>query len=432
MRTGALLSVALAAGLLSVSAASRSRRQLSGAVLPPPARIPARPFSITESILKFTGALSRHIGGGNAIVSPFSIVTVLNLLLLGASDNTYEQLRVVLQYPFEVDDLLIHQQNGIQLSALRRESRGISVQIANRIFTDSAFTINERYSKEARDFYQAGVEQLEFGKQPALAARRINLWVRDHTAGQIQKIFDSPPPRNTRMIGANVVYFNSSWQTPFDPRDTKQLTFHLGGKQRLKVPMMFGELTVPHVSYVREGFSAIALPYSGGQYAMVVLVPDEAGEEPLSRLERQLSDGQLQRVFQDMRPANLSVWLPRFKMEYTLALRDILQDMGATDLFQESRATLSRLSSDRQLFLNEVVHQAVIDVHEAGTEASAVTVTLVNRDRLASEFRANKPFLFVIRDNKTGVPLFYGRMVQPEEGELPAADRFASRRPARF
>ncbi|KAF0302039.1 Serpin B9 [Amphibalanus amphitrite] len=401
---------------MAATAASRPRRQLAAQPRPPPPSTRAPPFSITQSILRFTSALGDRIGGGNVVISPFSIVSVLNLLLLGAADNTYEQLRQVLQYPFEVDDLLIHQQSGIQLQSLRRETRGVNVQIANRIFTDSAFAIDREFARQARDFYQAGVEQLQFGKHPAAAARRINLWVRDHTNGQIEKIFDSPPPRNTRMIGANVVYFNSSWQTPFDPADTKPLTFTLERGSQVCVPMMFAELTVPFVSYSREGFAAVALPYAGAEYAMVVLVPDEAGEQPLRKLEQQLAGGRLQRVFDDMRPANLSVWLPRFKMQFSLALRDILQEMGATDLFQESRASLGRLSSDRQLFLSEVLHQAVIDVHEAGTEASAVTTTLVNRDRLATTFRANRPFLFVIRDNKTGVPLFYGRMLSPEEG----------------
>ena len=429
--TGALLTVAVAAVLLSAAEASRNRRQLASDVLPPPRgrrplpgivrrpspprRNPAAGFTITDSILKFTAALSDHVSDGNVLMSPFSIVSVLNLLLLGATGSTYDQLRAVLRYP-DVEDLLIHQQCGLQLRALRREKRGINVQIANRIFTDAAFRVNEAYSRKARDFYQAGVEQLEFGTRPAPSARRINQWVSDHTAGQIEKIFDNPPPRNTRMIGANVVYFNSSWQTPFDETDTKPLSFHLGGGQRLRVPMMFAELTVPHVSYPSEGFSAVLLPYSGGDYAMAVLLPDQAGEEPLRRLEQKLAGGRLGRVFNDMKATNLSVWLPRFKMEYSIALRDILQDMGVVNLFQESQATLDRLSPDNQLFLNEVLHQAVIDVNEAGTEASAVTVTLVNRDRLAGEFRANKPFLFVIRDGKTGVPLFYGRMVRPEEG----------------
>ncbi|XP_043222632.1 uncharacterized protein LOC122381911 [Amphibalanus amphitrite] len=270
MRAGALLAVAAAAGLLSMAAtaASRPRRQLAAQPRPPSAVDEAPPFSITQSILRFTSALGDRIGGGNVVISPFSIVSVLNLLLLGAADNTYEQLRQVLQYPFEWMDLLIHQQSGIQLQSLRRETRGVNVQIANRIFTDSAFAIDREFARQARDFYQ------------------------------------------------------------------------------VCVPMMFAELTVPFVSYSREGFAAVALPYAGAEYAMVVL------------------------------------------MQFSLALRDILQEMGATDLFQESRASLGRYG------------------------ASAVTTTLVNRDRLATTFRANRPFLFVIRDNKTGVPLFYGRMLR--------------------
>ncbi|XP_037092596.1 serpin B3-like [Pollicipes pollicipes] len=412
MNPGAALLLLAALGCSAATSSARERRQV------PPQRAATRAadrFTITEAIIEFaTDLASLRLRDGNMVMSPFSIVSVLNMLLLGSTDNTYEQLRVVLKYPFEMDDLLIHQQSGIQLTSLRREARGINVQIANRIFTDSRFTIQERYMRDARDFYQAGVEQLEFGKQPAVAQRRINQWVGDNTNGKIPRLLDSPPPRNTRMIGANVVYFNSSWQFPFDPSLTRKLRFHPDAQRVTKTTMMFAQLEVPYVNYPSQGMKALALPYEGGDYAMYIMLPDEAGEKPLARMERSLAGGRLQRVFEDMQLVNISVWLPRFKLEHSLALRDALQAMGATDLFQESRAALNRMSPDRQLFLSEVLHQAVIDVHEAGTEAAAVTTTLVNRDRNAKEFRVDRPFLFIIRDNKTGVPLFWGRVVEPE------------------
>jgi len=376
----------------------------------------SRPFSLTDSLLDFTTDLAAdHLSPGNYVFSPFSVVSVLNLLLLGATGNTLEQLRHALRYPFEVDELLIHQQSGIQLDSLKQDRRGINVQIANRVFVDTGFSVEQEYRNAALDYYQARVEQLPFGRNSSRAQSHINEWVDRHTAGKIRKLLEAPPQANTRMIGANVVYFNGAWATPFNPQHTKQLKWHLTERDSTRTTMMFAQLDVPHASYPAEGFSALALPYEGGRYSMLILLPDEAGERPLASLERTLSAARLRQVFADMRTTSLSVWLPKFKLEHSLALRDVLQALGATDLFQESRASFGRMSADRQLFLSEVLHRAVIEVHEVGTEAAAATVTLVNRDRLGKEFRANRPFVFAILDNKTGVPLFWGRIVRPVE-----------------
>ncbi|KAF0289832.1 Serpin B11 [Amphibalanus amphitrite] len=378
-----------------------------------------QPFSITNSMVDFTVDLStNHLGRGNVVFSPFSITSVLNLLLLGASDRTYDQLRAALRYPAGIEDLLIHQQSGLQLQSLLFHSNGSTVSIANRLFAAAGLRMVPEFQKAASSFYQASVETLDFNHRPVPSQRRINTWVSDNTNGKIKKLLTEPLPTSTRLVATNVVYFNSSWQTPFNAsRTAMDSRFHVSVNETVPANMMTGDLTVPYGVFRDRGFSVVGLPYSGGRHGMYVFLPNEAGEEALRRLEQHLGSASLTEIVNSLREDTLLVRLPRFKMSHTLSLAGALQKMGAADLFDPIHASLKRLSPDGPLFLSEVVHQAVIDVHETGTEAAAATVGLVSRGSFGSSFIANRPFLFVIRDTKTGVPLFWGRLVRPDTVE---------------
>ena len=378
--------------------------------------LPPKTFSITDSMVDFTVDLStNHLGRGNVVFSPFSITSVLNLLLLGASDITYEQLRTALRYPPGIEDLLIHQQSGLQLQSLLFHSNGSTVSIANRLFAATGLRMVPEFQKAASSFYRASVESLDFNHQPRPSQRRINTWISDNTNGKIKELLPEPLPTSTRLVATNVVYFNSSWQVPFNTsRTAKDSRFHVSVNETVPADMMTGDLTVPYGVFRDRGFSVVGLPYSGGRHGMYVFLPNEAGEEALRRLEQHLGAASLSDIVNALREDTLLVRLPRFKMSHTLSLGEALQKMGAADLFNPGRASLQRLSPDGPLFLSEVVHQAVIDVHETGTEAAAATIGLVSRGSFGSSFIANRPFLFVIRDTKTGVPLFWGRLVRPD------------------
>ena len=379
-------------------------------------RRPIKTFSITNSLVDFTVDLStNYLGRGNVVFSPFSIASVMNLLLLGASDETYNQLRAALRHPNGIEDLLIHQQSGLQLHSLLVHANGSTVNIANRLFAAKGLRLMPEFKKAANTLYLASVESLDFNHQPIPSQRRINSWVSDHTNGKIKKLLAEPLPPTTRLVATNVVYFNSSWQTPFDVNRTAvDESFRVSENETVSANMMAGDMTVPYGFFRDRGFSVICLPYSGGFHAMYVFLPNEAGEEALVRLEKHLGAASLTEIVNSLQEETLLVGLPRFKMSHQASLGRALREMGATDLFNPRLASMKRLSPDGPLFLSEVVHQAVINVHETGTEAAAATAGIVSRGSFSKSFVANRPFLFVIRDTRTGVPLFWGRLVRPD------------------
>lgn len=352
------------------------------------------------------------------VFSPFSIATLLNLLLLASTGNTYEQIRYVLRYPYEIEDLLIHQLSAVQLIELQHilqtdHTDSATVRVATRIFSDLGFKLESQFRRRAAQFYMTSVEQLSFVENPVLATLRINDWISSATARHITQLVRNPLSRNTRMLAANAVFFNGTWKNEFNVADTKQLTFRLNRQKTKKAATMFRQMTVPFAEFDEGEFRAVLLPYRGDRFGMLVLLPDQSGEDHVIKLEQHLTPQRLSNVIAQLRPTDINVWLPKFRFEQSISLRETLQQMGATDVFQESRASLDALSSDKGIFLNEVLHQAVVEVDERGTEAAAVTATVVNRDRFGRGFRANRPFLFIIRDSYTGVPLFWGRLIDP-------------------
>ncbi|XP_037068067.1 leukocyte elastase inhibitor-like [Pollicipes pollicipes] len=398
----------------------------SEAALGKPQKVVSRPsklappvFSITDPLVNFTVDMStNYLAPGNTVLSPFSIVSVMNLLLLGASDRTYEQLRKTLKYPPDFPDLIIHQHSGIELNALTAGTPGVTVNIANRIFADERFPIVPQYRRDAQDFYQASIETVSFGGRPSEATRLVNEWVYNNTNGKIAQLLVDPLPSLTRMVAANVVYFNSSWKTPFKPEHTAARPFNVSASEVVMTDVMMSSMEVPYAAFHGDKFSVVGLPYEGDRHSMYVFLPDEVGEAALERLERHIGEVSLDSIIDALRLTYLPVALPRFKMSHTLALSGVLRRMGAIDLFSQRRASLRRLSPDNQLFLSEVLHQTVIDVHERGTEAAAATVSFASRFGISPNFAATRPFLFVIRDNKTGVPLFWGRLIRPDPSTL--------------
>jgi len=160
---------------------------------------------------------------------------------------------------------------------------------------------------------------------------------------------------------------------------------------------------------------AIELPYAGKNLSMFVLLPDEGSS--LSQLENKLTSGDLVNVEDKFRmsPSEVKVWLPRFKLDERLSLAKMLKRMGMRDLFTERDADLSGIDGSRELYVSKVIHQAVVEVNEEGTEAAAATAVIIAglSAQMDIHFRADRPFLFFIQHKDTKSILFLGRFVKP-------------------
>ncbi|XP_047501136.1 leukocyte elastase inhibitor A-like [Penaeus chinensis] len=347
----------------------------------------------------------------NAVFSPFSITSLLSMLLMGSSGSTYDQLRAALRYPPKLADNLVHETYRNLMQTLLQENPGIIVSVANRIFLNPNVDILKEYSDNALRFYMSGLEQVDFS-HPGTARDAINAWVNQNTRGKIPKLLTHVDPQ-TSALAVNTVYFKGDWNNPFDKQSTTRGNFNTGTRI-ISIPMMSTVMRVLYTDLPALNADMIGLTYKGGQFAMYFIVPKgSASLASLHTLESQLDPHIINRYIRNISEIHMNVFLPRMRLNFKTDLADTLKQFGVTDLFDASRADFSKMSSNR-IFVDKVIHETVIDITEAGTEAAAATAATIVRFGSSREFAVNRPFLLLLREQQTGVPLFWGRVVEPE------------------
>jgi serpin B len=379
--------------------------------------------ALARGINRFGGELNARLTKdepGSLFFSPFSIETALAMTAVGARERTLEEMERVLHLPPNnphelFGDLLRHLN-----SDGRDRLRPYELRAANAIWAMKDFPWNREFVELTRKNYGAGLVEVNFAESEA-ARERINDWVAKETRGKIKDLIGPGIlTALTRMVLANAIYFKGIWQYTFDKRNTKDAPFTRTDKSKVDVPLMHqtGEFGYwkTHVGGRAGGtVQFLELPYSGRELSMFVLLP----ERPLTaeRLAFYFADGSLLRS--ELKQQRVRVWLPRFKAESQFLLNASLKDLGMKAAFGE--ADFTGMSPDgKNLSITHVLHKAFVDVNEEGTEAAAATaVAVAKADSVHAElepvFRADRPFVYVIRDNKTGTALFMGRYTGPEK-----------------
>jgi len=392
------------------------------------ARQPAR-FEYERTILDFSIKLYRSLlevlGGPttdeNVIFSPISITSVLNMILVGSNGRTEKELRDALQYPDYLTESDTNEAYKAIITTLLKGNRGVDVSMANRIFLQQDFPVYEDYLNKTESVFMAGMEAINFTRN-FNARNRINDWVKSATKGNIPELIRAQLSPLTKMIVANAIHFKGAWQFPFEKSITKNLDFKIKGSEStgdletIKVPTMINVMEVPYVESNKLNCAMIGLPYKGTQFGLFIIVPDGEPLEGLQELENNLTGQNLMQLIRSMTPMSTSIRLPRLKEESSVPLRQALRNISVHDLFDSSRSDLTRISNRRELRLDNIIHQAEIEVNEEGTEASAATAVTFTRGGPSKFFVVDKPFLYFIRDNLTGMPLFWGRVVRPSTG----------------
>jgi len=223
----------------------------------------------------------------------------------------------------------------------------------------------------------------------------------------------------TRLILVNAVYFKGDWVKKFDADNTENEDFHVSPSETVRVKMMYMKAKFYYGENEDLKCQAIELPYAGDSLSMFILLPDHS-KTSLAEVEKRLTFDDLENVKQKFEMSSLEVklWLPRFKMDVRLSLAESLCDLGMSDLFQGGVADLSGVDGSKELYVSKVLHRAVVDVNEEGTEAAAATAVVMQlrcamMPKKEFQFRADHPFLFFIQHKPTGSILFLGRLAKP-------------------
>lgn len=348
---------------------------------------------------------------GNLFFSPLSVRAALAMTAAGAKGKTLEEMNNVLC-------LKDHQAIGQMLRDLAREPKErdgkLVLRIANALWGQDRYPFDPAYVKLVREQYQADARNVDFGNEPA-ARKAINDWVEEKTN---KKIVDLIPAgilkRDTRLVLTNAVYFNARWEYEFSKESTTDQPFHVTMDKTTSVPTM---RETAHFGYAETNdLQAIDLPYAGHDTSMLILLP-KTGEE-LSAMEKNLSAKQLADTLRSLQSRRIDLSLPRFKIEQSAALSQVLQALGMKLAFDADKADFSGMCTAEPLYIDQVLHKAFVRVDEEGTEAAAATAVLMGAGAAMireEPFRVqvDRPFVFVIRDQKTGEILFMGRVMNP-------------------
>ncbi|GLH01573.1 Serine protease inhibitor 77Ba [Gryllus bimaculatus] len=325
-------------------------------------------------------------GASNVVVSPLSASAALALALQGARNRTAQQLARALHVADDAPDAA----RGFRaLLARTKESEQVRLRMANKVFAARTFSVRDDFRRTAQEDFRADAEAVDFLQDNEGARLAVNAWVGNATGGLIPELYAKGTLEpSTLMLLVNAIFFKGNWATPFKEENTKERPFHVTPSQQVLVPTM------------RD---------IDNETKLLIFLPDEV--DGFQQLENNIRLINLDEIKFDS--LAMEVQLPKFKITTNLQLKPALMKLGVDDFFDRQKANLTGISDEKGLFASKVLHRAVIEVTEKGTEAAAATsVELTNK--FVPDFRVNRPFIFMLVDAYQTV-LFMGRVTNPLE-----------------
>ena len=354
---------------------------------------------------------------GNLVVSPASIALALSMARAGARGATATEMDKVLHdlasdananWIASLDSSLADRTGSFKDQT--GQAQQVTLRIANANFAQRGFALESNYLTALAERFGAGVKLVDYATAPETARKAINGWVADQTEQRIKELLaQGTVDAMTRLVLVNAIYLKAAWLSPFETSATAPAAFHLADGSTAQVPMM---RTRGHLEYAKgAGWQAVALPYVGQQVSMLVIVPDE-----LASFEKGFDAAMLTSITSSLAEREVALGLPKFGTETKTGLADVLTKLGMPSAFSAKTADFSGMTTADQLFISAVVHQANIDVDEAGTEAAAATAAVMAGLAAPTDtvtLTVDRPFIFAVRDNVTGAVLFLGRITNP-------------------
>ena len=375
--------------------------------------------SIVEASNQFACDLYQQLKSeeANLFFSPSSISTALAMTYAGAKGETAAEMATVLH--FRMPESELHQaMRGLQSAwTTNDDSTGIQLNLANRLWGQQSYQFRPEFLEVTRQQYLAELARLDFSR-PESASQTINNWVSDQTEGKITDLISADVlSEDTKLVLTNAVYFHGAWSHPFKKDLTEDDDFYVTSTDKITVPMMHRQDEFRYGAV--DGLQILELPYGDGSLSMVLFLPDEI--DGLDDLEGRMTFENIQRWQESaQQEEEVKVYLPKFNTTSQFQMADTLKEMGMPAAFNAQAADFSRMTGGRDLYISEVIHKAFVDVNEEGTEAAAATGVVMAPTSIPIEepteppvFRADHPFIFLIRDNRNGAIMFLGRITNP-------------------
>jgi serpin B len=386
---------------------------LAGFAIPAGSASAAELPQAAKPVNEFGADLYRSISRGdeNVFYSAYSIHSALGMALAGAKGQTAEQMQTVLHTPSPDAAAAGFQSLADHLKKVR-DRNSFELNIANSLWGEQSIKFRDAFTTLLKDRYGSELVTVDFRKAADAARTRINSWVSDQTKGKIPDLIPAGMLNpSTRLVLVNAIYFKAAWQNQFSKGATKDGDFRLASGQTTTARMMNQSV---HTRYgEQDDVQILEMPYKGGATSMLLILP--RGNE-ISAAEKFLVPNQLEGL--KLQSREVQVTMPSFKMRFKIDLSQQLASMGMPLAFTD-QADFSGMTQREPVAISNVVHEAFVAVDEEGTEAAAATAVMMRATAMpmAQErvvFKADHPFVFVIRDNESGAILFAGRLMEPE------------------
>ncbi|XP_052060823.1 antithrombin-III-like [Mytilus californianus] len=373
------------------------------------AMMAAIPVDYQQSLIEFSTSLYRELNKTESVcMSPYSITAAFLLLMIGTSGRSKQQISSALfqKLLFSEEEKLKYYKS-LNSYIIRKAGGNVSLASANRLFVNKRYTVLQNVRKKAKQYFGADISLKDFTNSKA-AAFVMNRWVSKETDGKIKNLIKEDWLNSaTVMLIINAIYFKATWKRRFSPKLTSRQNFLLPDNKTIKVDMM---LIRSNVLYFHGfDFNAIALPFKGGNFDMVFILPHEKVE--LQNIEARISLEFLSEISSGFSREQLDIFIPKFKLQSDFDLTQELRKLAVTDIFDEVKANFSNLIAGKKqgVYVKIAVHKVVFNVNEAGVEGAAGTGFGIFLRNSPPQFLANRPFLFYVRDIKSDLILFIGR-----------------------
>jgi len=345
----------------------------------------------------------------NIFISPFSISTALSMTYQGARGSTKEAMEEALSYK-GIDIHILNEGYVNLLKYLSMDNEMVELDINNSIWIKEGQEIKKEFIDVNKDIFNSYIEEIDFSDEGATDT--INKWIKDSTKGKIKRMLQPPIPPQVIMYLINAIYFKGQWTVEFDEKNTFTSEFHKEDGKIEEIDMMSKKGETEYG--IGDDFKVIRLPYGNGEIAMYSILPNEdiSIEDFIDKMDL----SKWREIKESISKAdNVIVQIPRFRMEYGVKnLNDSLTYLGMGEIFTD-RADFSGIREN--VAISRVLHKAVIEVNEKGSEAAAATVVEVAETAAMepASFIANRPFVFIIADDKLDTILFMGKVKSIED-----------------